>query len=272
MLVSVVAEGRNDRLREAIKNAGLTIGGMADQMGVDRKTAERWVAGRTPYDVNRDLIAGLLKTPASHLWPDEPETAPPGAQTAPAPEVEAIWPNRSAVPQGLWAELIDLAVEHVDIAAYAAVWLFELDAGLSGRLTAAAGRGARVRVALSRPNSARALARGKTEGIGAGLRQMAGLTWAYLAAGLPEADELGKPNELGGGLDLRDHDLDLPGTIVRADDHLLWAPHLAGLSERDSPVLYLRSAVAGPIGRNALRSLDWIMAHSKPTNPHKLEG
>lgn len=240
---------RNERLRAAIESAGLTIGGLARAMKVDRKTAERWVGGRVPRVSSREQIAQVLKVPVTHLWPEEEEVAPPGAALVPVPEVEGMWPTRAAVPAAMWGELVDLATAQVDIAAYAGVWLFEADPAFADRLTAAAKRGTRVRVAMSHPNSGRALARGKAEGIGSGVRQLAAMTWTYLTAANP-------------AVELLDHDLDLPATIFRADDRLLWAPHHVGLNDRDSPVLSLRLSGGGQIGQNVIRSLDWIMENS----------
>ena len=39
----------NERLRAAILSGGLGIDGVANRLGVDRKTIERWIAGRVPY-------------------------------------------------------------------------------------------------------------------------------------------------------------------------------------------------------------------------------
>jgi len=38
----------NERLRAAVLSSGLGIDGVADGLGVDRKTIERWIAGRVP--------------------------------------------------------------------------------------------------------------------------------------------------------------------------------------------------------------------------------
>lgn len=245
---------RNERLRRAIKTAGLTIGGLAKHMGVDRKTAERWIAGRVPYDYNRSQIAQLLNTTPGHLWPDQPDsTTPTGSEVSPTAEVEAIWPTRADVPTERWRELITRASEAVDIAAYSAAWLFDADPGFAGHLADAADRGAHVRVAMSRPTSARALVRGKSEGIGNGIRQMAKLAWTYL----DRSDRIAAST-----VELRDHDLDLPATMIRADDRLMWSPLHAGLGDRLSPVLMIRLDAGGAIGANALVSLDWVWARS----------
>lgn len=232
--------------------AGVSVRDVASELEVAPKTVERWITkGRAPHRQTRERLAQLLSTPSGRLWPEGDINSGEESTAEVAPELEAIWPTRSAVPQSLWGELVDLASVRVDVCAYAGLWLFEADAGFRDRLAAAAGRGARVRMTMASPDSARALARGEAEGIGPGVQQMAGIAWTYLAG-------------LGATLNLRDHDLDLPGGLFRADDHLLWMPNHAGLNERDSPVLHLRLAGQGVIGRNALTALEWAWSNSTP--------
>lgn len=242
----------NESLRAAMAAAGLTERDIAVRLEVDPKTVERWVTkGRPPHRRTRDQLAHILGTPAGRLWPDSATESP--ARDTVAPEVETVWPTRSAVPNRLWAELVDLARDRIDICTYAALFLFEADAGFSDRLQAAAGRGAHVNVTMSRPDSTRALARGEAEGIGTGVQAMAAMAWTYLD---PAASTL----------NLQEHDLDLPGGLFRFDDHLLWNPSHAGLNDRDSPVLHVRLAGRGVIGETALKSLDWVWSHSVPRN------
>ncbi|MGH3261530.1 MAG: hypothetical protein ACRDNS_05995 [Trebonia sp.] len=66
----------NERLRTAITRAGLTFEEFAGIVGVDVKTVQRWLAGRTaPYPRNRARVADELDTTEDALWPN----------TAPAP-------------------------------------------------------------------------------------------------------------------------------------------------------------------------------------------
>ena len=44
----------NERLRQAILSSGLSIDDLADQVGTDVKTVERWITqGRVPHPRNR---------------------------------------------------------------------------------------------------------------------------------------------------------------------------------------------------------------------------
>ena len=60
----------NEHLRAAITRAGLTLEEFADIVGVDVKTVQRWLAGRTPYPRHRATVAGALDMTEHALWPD----------------------------------------------------------------------------------------------------------------------------------------------------------------------------------------------------------
>ena len=60
----------NDRLRDAMLRNGLTPTAIAQRVGVDPKTAERWITqGRAPYPRYRFEIAALVKEDEAYLWP-----------------------------------------------------------------------------------------------------------------------------------------------------------------------------------------------------------
>jgi lambda repressor-like predicted transcriptional regulator len=72
----------NKQLRDAIQNAGIDIQELADQIRVDPKTIERWVAGRTPYPRYRSRLARALSTTQQQLWPQlAPEPVPDRPRT-----------------------------------------------------------------------------------------------------------------------------------------------------------------------------------------------
>ncbi|MBF6238250.1 helix-turn-helix transcriptional regulator [Nocardia otitidiscaviarum] len=68
--------GKNTRLKEAIARAGLTPAKVAAAVEVDAKTVERWVRGRTPYQVHRYAVAALLQVSEADLWPDDTARRP----------------------------------------------------------------------------------------------------------------------------------------------------------------------------------------------------
>lgn len=63
-------QGRNERLRAAVLDSGLSAEQVAEQAGVDPKTLDRWMAGRVPHPRNRQALATVLGVHASDLWPE----------------------------------------------------------------------------------------------------------------------------------------------------------------------------------------------------------
>src|SRR5829696_3486346 len=94
----------NERLRAALLERGLTPAMVAQEIGLDPKTVERWVTlGRLPYRTHRYKTAALLGTDEAVLWPD----ALSSAQVAAAAESEivSVFPHRWAVPPDAWQRL-----------------------------------------------------------------------------------------------------------------------------------------------------------------------
>src|SRR5262245_47987019 len=61
----------NDRLRDALLRHGLTPVAAAEHLGVDPKTAERWITqDRVPYPRHRHALAALVRESEAYLWPD----------------------------------------------------------------------------------------------------------------------------------------------------------------------------------------------------------
>ncbi|MGW0506446.1 DUF5753 domain-containing protein [Micromonospora sp. NPDC003241] len=61
----------NETLRLAMADKGETAQSLAGKVGVDPKTASRWVAvGRTPHPGTRAAVAALLGRESKELWPE----------------------------------------------------------------------------------------------------------------------------------------------------------------------------------------------------------
>lgn len=63
--------GRNERLYAALLKSGMSYEALAEQVGVDCKTVERWVTNpqRTPYPRLAHKAAVTLGIDADYLWP-----------------------------------------------------------------------------------------------------------------------------------------------------------------------------------------------------------
>ncbi|WFE42514.1 helix-turn-helix transcriptional regulator [Micromonospora sp. WMMD998] len=61
----------NQALRAALADAGQTVEGLAEQVGVDPKTVARWVTpGRVPHPRHRSAAATALGREVGDIWPD----------------------------------------------------------------------------------------------------------------------------------------------------------------------------------------------------------
>ncbi len=62
--------GANERLRAALLDLGMSYTALAEAVGVDAKTVERWVgSGRTPHRSTAFKAARVLREDPLHLWP-----------------------------------------------------------------------------------------------------------------------------------------------------------------------------------------------------------
>src|SRR5215831_6159385 len=107
----------NERLRDSMLRNGLTPVTVADHLGVDPKTVERWLTqDRIPYPKHRHAIAAMVREGESYLWPNaySAERSTAMAQS----EVVAVYPRRSALDRELWQRLLDNATMQIGILAY----------------------------------------------------------------------------------------------------------------------------------------------------------
>jgi transcriptional regulator with XRE-family HTH domain len=94
--------------------AGLTAEQFADIVGVDPKTVQRWVAGRTPHRRHRATAARALDLTEHDLWPDE---TPAVAEDDPHRRSDVIASWAAADQQGApdLAEVVASARGQVDV-------------------------------------------------------------------------------------------------------------------------------------------------------------
>ena len=61
----------NERLRAALLQKGMSVAALAESLGVNEKTVERWITqDRVPYRRHRFAAASVLGTDETYLWPD----------------------------------------------------------------------------------------------------------------------------------------------------------------------------------------------------------
>ncbi|HEX6497762.1 MAG TPA: XRE family transcriptional regulator [Micromonosporaceae bacterium] len=242
----------NDRLRDALLRNGLTPAKLAAELGVDPKTAERWITqGRPPYPKYRHAIAATLRESESYLWPDAlpPERASRVAQS----EVVQVYPRRAGVPSDLWRRLIDQAQERIGILAYAGLFLPEQQPHLIAALKAKAEAGARVEILLGDPDSPEVAQRGADEGIG---DAMAGKVRNVLAFYQRLRDVP--------GVAVNFHRTTLYNSIYRFDNDMLVNAHVFGFPAAHTPVMHLRRLAGGDLFSTYADSFDRVWNSSVP--------
>jgi len=239
---------RNQRLADAIAQRGWDLRRFAEEVGVDAKTAERWVTqGRLPHPRLRDRSAACLHVPAAVLWPD---AAAPAIGIG---ELIAVYPTRAEMAPATVRSLVAGAAEHIDVLAYAATWLWDAVPRFADTLAAKLDVGCDVRVCLGDPDSAAVAQRGEEEGIGDAMAARCRLALTYatpLARARPGA--------------VRRSDRVLYASLLRFDDEVLVNTHLWGNPAACSPVLHLRRAAEGGIATAALGSFERVWAAAQP--------
>src|SRR5260370_30339949 len=87
----------NERLRAPLLERGLTPTALAEELGVDHKTVERWIGGRVPYRRHRYVIPTRLGFDEVYLL----AAALPRHQVAVPLESEilTVYPHAPEVPR-----------------------------------------------------------------------------------------------------------------------------------------------------------------------------
>jgi transcriptional regulator with XRE-family HTH domain len=225
----------NERLRDALNNAGLTTQEVASEVGVDPKTVERWITrDRLPYPRHRGKVAAMLSETERYLWP----AAVSDERRVELSESELIriYPRRAAISRDTWTRLLDGAVEHIDILVYAGLFLPEQQPELADTLCQKASAGARVRLLMAASDGEHVIQRGNEEGIG-----------DVVASRVKNALSFYEPHAAHGCIDLRLHDTTLYNSIFRFDHEMLVNAHVFGLPAAHAPVLHLRKLGAGEL-------------------------
>jgi transcriptional regulator with XRE-family HTH domain len=155
----------NERLRNQIAAAGLTVAELASQLELDPKSVERWInQGRVPHRRNRWQTAKILGAEEGYLWPSIVDDS--RARSASEAEMIRLYPHRGAIPSELWAGLFEGVTDCVDLLVYSGLFLRDSQDDLVGSLAAKAEAGVRVRALIGDPDSDAVRLRGEEEGIG----------------------------------------------------------------------------------------------------------
>lgn len=240
----------NERLRAALLQNGLSTSALADKLGVDHKTVERWISGRTPYRRHRYAISTQLGVDEVYLWPDA--LSRDQVAIASENEVLAIYPHRTEVPRDGWERLFASAQHDIGVLVYSGLFLAE-DAGVQRLLADKAASGVRVRILLGDPGSAAVAARSVDEGVD-----------GMVTAKIHNALVLYRPLRQAGGVEIRFHQTTLYNSIYRADDQLLVNTHIYGVPAARAPVWHLKKIPGGEIASIYLESFEHVWDGAVP--------
>ncbi|MFD3329017.1 helix-turn-helix domain-containing protein [Streptomyces sp. NPDC058701] len=249
----------NERLRSALLAKGMTIQRLADTIGVNAKTVERWITqGKVPYRRHQYAVAAELGVSVTTLWDDE--RAIESSTDLSKAEIVTIYPHRHMVPTGLWREMYDRAQTSVDVLVYAGLWLSE-DPDFHRILKAKVSNNAQVRLMLGDPACAAVRQRGIDEGhrIMDGKIRNALMNYRPLIVSHPD-------------IEIRLHEATLYNSLFRADDEMLVNTHVYGIGAYLAPVLHLRRLPGGGLFNTYANSIEQTWGRARQVTDHDFTG
>jgi len=244
----------NERLRNSIAAAGLTVNSVAHDVGVDPKTVIRWITeDRLPHARHRRAAAARIGAEETYLWPAL--ITEQVAQSAASAELITLYPHRGAVPGHLWLALAEAAQHAIDVLAFAGLFLWDGQPDLAVLLATKAKAGTRIRIALGDPESHALRLRGEEEGIDDALSARVRMSLTYLRQAMKTP-----------GVEVRLHGTTLYNSIYRFDDQLLVNSHAYGAPAAQSPVLHIRYLPGGRLFSHYQASFERVWDKAQQLN------
>ncbi|MEU0239706.1 DUF5919 domain-containing protein [Nocardiopsis sp. NPDC006198] len=241
----------NERLRAALLQRGVTPAHVADEVGVDAKSVERWITqGRTPYRRHRYAVAAFLGVEETYIWPEA--LSPDQSKAASQSEIVEIYPHRWSVPQDLWKRVFENAQQEISILVFSGFFLAD-DPSMIKLLADKARAGVRVRFLLGDPESEAVAQRGRDEGID-----------ELLAAKIRNVILLYRSLRAVEGTEFRLHGTTLYNSLYRADDQLIVNTHVYGAMASEAPVFHLRKIPGGTLFGTYLESYEKVWGQATP--------
>lgn len=217
----------SQRLESAMLRAELDSAMLAQRVGVDVKTVNRWLAGRIPHRRTRLAVAEVLNESETTLWP---QTRPDLTAGAPATaEVLSAYAHRADIPNDLWTSLLLGATERIDIIGYAYPFVLELLPNAADIIAGKCRSGVRVRLGFADPDCDHVAERDNLE-------QMHGTLPGRIRNALSMLGQLTATPGCQIGL----HTTHLYNSVFRFDDRMIVTPYLVRARGYQHPALYLR--------------------------------
>jgi hypothetical protein len=235
-------------LRRALAESRLREVDVAEALGVDPKTVQRWLAGRLPQPRHRWGLADLVQRHEYDLWPQLAGSLAPTINS----EILATYTHRGGVPRELWRQLFASGQSEIGILVYAGLFLAE-DIDLVKIMRHKADEGVTIRILLGDPDSDQVALRGAEEGIAEAMAaKIRNVIVLYrLLLDLPTVE-------------IRLHNTVLYNSIYRADDEMLVNPHVYGTAAAQAPVLHLQRRSDSDLFNTYADSFERVWTTAKP--------
>lgn len=240
----------NERLRSTLLESDYDERSLADELGLDPKSVQRWITRDiTPRRSTAHRAAKLLGVPAAWLWPD----LEVDRESASRAEIVTLYPHRSEVPRHLWLDLLTASAGRVWLYANASLFLAEDNPESIGIIRRKAESGTDVRILMADPDSQEVARRGVEEQLFDAIPARVRMALSYYAplAGVP-------------GIDFRLQKETLYNSIFVYDDEMLVNQHVYGMYGYMAPILHLRRMEGGDFFDMYIRSFDRVWEISTP--------
>ena len=246
----------NERLAAGVTRVGLTSEQIARRRGVDPKTVQRWMVGRTPHPRHRYALAQLLEENEEFLWPEVRRRA--AGALGSAAEVVSAYPHRTDLNADRWWDLFQGAGAQIDLLGYTLYFLPHQHPDLVDLLVEKSEQGCRVRIALADPDSEHVRRRDEEEHEAITLVPRIRSTLGAF-----------EPLLRCENADLRFQDAPLYNSVFRFDDQMLVTPHLYGTPGRSAPLLHLRRLGPSGIFSRFSAHFEGIWSDSRPIDQER---
>ncbi|GAA2639232.1 XRE family transcriptional regulator [Actinomadura fulvescens] len=246
----------NERLRVALAESGYTERALAEQLGLDPKSVQRWITkGVVPRRTAAHRAARLLGMKVSYLWPDLDVAS---ATDSSRSEVVEFYPHRSDTPRRLWLDLLAGATRELWLFANASLFLPEENPESIRRIQEKAAEGVRVRILMGDPDSLEMAQRGVEEGLFEAIPARIRMALSYYSplVGVP-------------GVEFLLHRTCLYNSIFRYDDEMLINQHVYGTYGYMAPIMHLRRIEGADLFAMYVRSFERVWETASPIEESK---
>lgn len=211
--------------------AGVHTDELAQRTGVDAKTVQRWLTGRTPYMRHRIQIAKVLATDQRTLWPEADLPVTAGEDRL---EIIAAFAYGDDLHAPDWRAMLTNATGQIDLLDDTLTDILSTP-GVTDLLTAKATAGCHVRVLISSPDSFFAQATDLEQDAG-DLSPAESPTQRQIAVARGHLEPLLQ----WPGILIREYVAGRFNSILRVDDEMLLTLHLFATPGSRAPLLHLR--------------------------------